>query len=67
MMSVGAFIQPCGHICDLLSSSRVSMVQTTGYCSKCGSSNLKPPRYVRTRDVTSAGVADLNIITRNDC
>tara|TARA_B100001996_G_scaffold201188_1_gene153995 strand:+ start:196 stop:456 length:261 start_codon:yes stop_codon:yes gene_type:complete len=36
-------------------------------CSKCGSSDLKEPRHVRTRGVTSSTVADLNIITCNKC
>ena len=36
-------------------------------CPKCGSSDLKPPRHIRARGVTSAKTADLNIITCNKC
>ena len=38
-----------------------------GNCSKCGSSDVKAPRHIRTRGVTSATTADLNIITCNKC
>ena len=38
----------------------------TGNCSKCGSSDLKPPRHVRTRGVTGP-IAELKINTRNKC
>ncbi len=36
-------------------------------CPKCGSSDLKPPRHIRARGVTSAKTADLNIITCRKC
>ena len=38
----------------------------TGNCSKCGSSDLKPPRHVRTRGVTGP-IVELKIITCNKC
>ena len=38
----------------------------TGNCPKCGSSDLKPPRHVRTRGVTGP-IAELKIITCNKC
>ena len=43
------------------------MAPSTVNCTKCGSSDLKAPRHVRTRGVTSVTVADLNIITCNKC
>ena len=43
------------------------MAPSTVNCTKCGSSDLKAPRHVRTRGVTSATAADLNIITCNKC
>jgi len=39
----------------------------SGKCPKCGSSDLKAPRHIRTRGITSAAAADLNIITCNKC
>jgi predicted nucleic-acid-binding Zn-ribbon protein len=36
-------------------------------CPKCGSSDLKPPRHIRARGVTSAKYRDLNIITCRKC
>ena len=36
-------------------------------CPKCGSSDLKAPRHIRARGVTSAKTADLNIITCRKC
>ena len=39
----------------------------SGKCPKCGSSDLKAPRHIRARGVTSAKTADLNIITCNKC
>ena len=42
------------------------MESSTGNCSKCGSSDLKPPRHVRTRGVTGP-IAELKIITCNKC
>ena len=38
-----------------------------GRCPKCGSSDLKAPRHIRARGVTSAKTADLNIITCRKC
>ena len=43
------------------------MAVGTGNCPKCGISDWKLPRHVRTRGVTSAATADLNIITCNKC
>ena len=43
------------------------MRPNTGNCPKCGSSDWKSPRHVRTRGVTAAATADLNIITCNKC
>jgi len=43
------------------------MALSTSNCPKCGSTNWKAPRHVRTRGVTSAVTADLNIITCNKC
>jgi len=43
------------------------MTQGTDNCPKCGISDWKLPRHVRTRGVTSAATADLNIITCNKC
>ena len=43
------------------------MRPNTGDCPKCGSSDWKSPRHVRTRGVTAAATADLNIITCNKC
>ena len=43
------------------------MTLGTGNCPKCGGSDWKLPRHVRTRGVTSAATADLNIITCNKC
>ena len=45
----------------------IDMTQGTDNCPKCGSSDWKLPRHVRTRGVTSAATADLNIITCNKC
>ena len=39
----------------------------SGTCTKCGSSDLKEPRHIRTRGVTSSTTADLNMITCNQC
>ena len=36
-------------------------------CPKCGSSDLKAPRHIRARGVTSAKYRDLNIITCRKC
>ncbi len=36
-------------------------------CHKCGSSDWKEPRHVRTRGITSTVVANLNIITCKKC
>ena len=36
-------------------------------CPKCGSSDLKDPRHIRARGVTSAKYRDLNIITCRKC
>ena len=36
-------------------------------CPKCGSTDLKAPRHVRTRGVTATATADLNIITCKKC
>ena len=43
------------------------MTQSMNKCPKCGISDWKLPRHVRTRGVTSATAADLNIITCNKC
>ena len=43
------------------------MALGTGNCPKCGVSDWKLPRHVRTRGVTSTATADLNIITCNKC
>ena len=43
------------------------MRPNTGNCPKCGSSDWKSPRHFRTRGVTAAATADLNIITCNKC
>ncbi|MBG45406.1 MAG: hypothetical protein CMB76_02665 [Euryarchaeota archaeon] len=43
------------------------MRPNAGNCPKCGSSDWKSPRHVRTRGVTAAATADLNIITCNKC
>ena len=43
----------------------IDMTLGTGNCPKCGISDWKLPRHVRTRGVTSAATADLNIITCN--
>ena len=43
------------------------MRPNTGNCPKCGSSDWTSPRHVRTRGVTAAATADLNIITCNKC
>ena len=43
------------------------MRPNTGNCPKCGSSDWKSPRHIRTRGVTAAATADLNIITCNKC
>ena len=43
------------------------MRPNTGNCPKCGSSDWKSPRHVRTRGITAAATADLNIITCNKC
>ena len=45
----------------------IDMTLGTGNCPKCGISDWKLPRHVRTRGVTSAATADLNIITCNKC
>ena len=45
----------------------IDMNLGTGNCPKCGISDWKLPRHVRTRGVTSAATADLNIITCNKC
>ena len=42
------------------------MESSTGNCPKCGSSDLKPPRHVRTRGVTGP-IVELKIITCNKC
>ena len=47
-------------------NSKVGMMEMRK-CPKCGSSDLKAPRHIRTRGVTSAKTADLNIITCNKC
>ncbi len=43
------------------------MTRDTDKCPKCGSSDRKLPRHIRTRGVTSAATADLNIITCKKC
>lgn len=43
------------------------MTLSRGNCPKCGSANWKPPRHVRTRGVTAAATADLNMITCEKC
>ena len=43
------------------------MVLKVSNCLKCGSSDLKSPRHIRTRGVTSSVTADLNIVTCNKC
>ena len=43
------------------------MTQGTEKCPKCGILDWKLPRHIRTRGVTSAVTADLNIITCNKC
>jgi len=43
------------------------MTLSRGNCPKCGSADWKPPRHVRTRGVTAAATADLNIITCKKC
>jgi predicted nucleic-acid-binding Zn-ribbon protein len=45
----------------------INMTQDTDKCPKCGSSDWKLPRHIRTRGVTSAATADLNIITCKKC
>ena len=45
----------------------IGMALGTGNCPKCGISDWKLPRHIRTRGVTSAATADLNIITCNKC
>ena len=45
----------------------IDMTLGTGNCPKCGISDWKLPRHVRTRGVTSVATADLNIITCNKC
>ena len=47
-------------------NSKVGMMEMRK-CPKCGSSDLKAPRHIRTRGVTSAKTADLNIITCRKC
>ena len=43
------------------------MALSSSNCPKCGSSDFKAPRHIRTRGVTSATVADFNAITCNKC
>lgn len=50
-----------------MSLFRICMVPGLGDCPKCGITDWKPPRHVRTRGVTSTAIADLNIITCNKC
>ena len=45
----------------------IDMALSKGNCPKCGVSDWKLPRHVRTRGVTSVATADLNIITCNKC
>ena len=45
----------------------MNMDLTIGKCLKCGSSDFKAPRHVRTRGVTSSKTADLNLITCKKC
>ena len=45
----------------------IDMNLGTGNCPKCGISDWKLPKHVRTRGVTSAATADLNMITCNKC
>ena len=44
-----------------------SMTSMADNCSKCGSSNLKAPRYVRAQGMTPRKGADLNLISCEDC
>ena len=50
-----------------VSSCEINMALNTDICPKCGISDWKLPRHVRTRGVTSAATADLNIVTCNKC
>ena len=43
------------------------MAYAMGSCPKCGVTDWKPPRHIRTRGVTSTVTSDLNIITCNKC
>ncbi len=43
------------------------MTQGTDSCPKCGSSDWKSARHIRTRGVSSSDYADLNIITCKKC
>ena len=72
-ISKGILVYDCAFVSAKCSSNRFKSnpqkvkKMKSGKCPKCGSSDLKAPRHIRARGVTSAKTADLNIITCRKC